>query len=69
MDITLRSAVLPHGAPDASPALHRDVLGFEAHDAVGSGAMRRPAAGPAGRPREVRDRASAGDRTRTGEPR
>jgi hypothetical protein len=29
MDITIRASLFPHGDPDACPAFHRDILGFE----------------------------------------
>jgi catechol 2,3-dioxygenase-like lactoylglutathione lyase family enzyme len=34
MDITIRSAFVPHDDPDASLVFYRDILGFEVRDDV-----------------------------------
>jgi hypothetical protein len=36
MDNTIHTTVLPHAEPAASPALSRDVLGFEGRDPAGN---------------------------------
>src|SRR5215218_7978704 len=50
MDITIHSSFLPHNDPDASPAFHRDILGFEVRTDVGYGGMRWITVGPADQP-------------------
>ncbi|MFB9682181.1 hypothetical protein [Streptosporangium vulgare] len=50
MDITIQATFLPQDAPDASPAFHRDALGFEVRGDAGYDGMRWVTAGPAGRP-------------------
>jgi catechol 2,3-dioxygenase-like lactoylglutathione lyase family enzyme len=50
MDITIHQTFLPHDDPDASLAFYRDTLGFEVHNDVGYGGMRRITVGPADQP-------------------
>jgi hypothetical protein len=50
MDLTIQSTSLPHNDPDASLALYRDTLGFEARNDVAYGGMRWITAGPADQP-------------------
>jgi predicted enzyme related to lactoylglutathione lyase len=50
MDLTIRTAFLPHDDPEESLAFYRDVLGFEVRQDVGEGRMRWITVGPADQP-------------------
>ncbi|MFB9682179.1 hypothetical protein [Streptosporangium vulgare] len=77
MDITGHATFLPHDDPDASPAFHRDALGFKVRGDGRPGTFTRVRAGgaqaaqePARQPYGVRDRAfrhPAGNLTRINE--
>ena len=50
MDLTISTTTLPHTDPQASLAFYRDLLGFEVHQDVGTGAMRWITVGPSSQP-------------------